>query len=76
MTDETDLDASAPKRRRALKADDVSSVANPKGKNLQSHGQNSVVYVPVILKLGSPLFGVGCNELHTGSLRSSLPAMR
>lgn len=52
MADESDLDATAPKRRRATKADAVSlDVAKPKGKSLQSHGKNSKVYVPVILKL-------------------------
>lgn len=50
--DETDLDATAPKRRRASKADAVTpAVAKPLGKSLQSHGRNSKVYVPVILKL-------------------------
>lgn len=50
MVDESDLDASAPKRRRATKADAVTpAVAKPK--SLQSHGRNSKVYVPVILKL-------------------------
>jgi hypothetical protein len=50
MANEMDLDASAPKRRRATKADAVSA-AKSKGKSLQSHGRNSKVYVPVILKL-------------------------
>lgn len=49
MSDEEDLDASAPARRKATKKDAV--VAKPKPKSRQSHGQNSVVYVPVILKL-------------------------
>jgi hypothetical protein len=51
MNDETDLDKTAPKRRRATKADDVTAVAKPRSKSLQTHGQNSIVYVPVILKL-------------------------
>ncbi|WP_147283630.1 hypothetical protein [Bosea caraganae] len=52
MSDESDLDATAPKRRRATKADAVTpAVATPKGKSRQSHGRNSKVYVPVILKL-------------------------
>jgi hypothetical protein len=50
-TDETDLDATAPKRRRATKADSVVSGAASTAKSLQSHGRNSKVYVPVILKL-------------------------
>ena len=49
MSDEDDLDASAPKRRKATKKDRV--VATPKSRNLQSPGTSSVVYVPVILKL-------------------------
>jgi hypothetical protein len=49
--EEDDLDATAPKRRRATKKDAVSAVAPAKSKSLQSHGRNSVVYVPVILKL-------------------------
>jgi hypothetical protein len=48
MSDETDLDATAPKRFRATKRD---AVSGPKTKSLQSHGRNSRVYVPVILKL-------------------------
>lgn len=52
MSDEDDLDVTAPKRWKATKADAVTpSAATPKGKNLQSHGRNSKVYVPVILKL-------------------------
>ena len=51
MTDEDDLDSTAPKRRRANRKDAVTAVAPPKAKSLQSHGRNSVVYVPVILKL-------------------------
>ena len=50
MSSEDDLDATAPKRRRASKKD-VVSTESPKAKSLQSHGRNSVVYVPVILKL-------------------------
>ncbi|ODP38902.1 MULTISPECIES: hypothetical protein [Sphingomonas] len=49
MSDELDLDDSAPRRRRASKADAV--VASPRAKSLQGHGRNSKVYVPVILKL-------------------------
>ena len=50
MGDEDDLDASEPKRGRVTKRDSVTLV-KPKAKDLQSHGRNSVVYVPVILKL-------------------------
>lgn len=49
MGDELDLDESAPRRRRASKADVVGET--PRAKSLQSHGRNSKVYVPVILKL-------------------------
>jgi hypothetical protein len=48
---EDDLDATAPKRRRATKKDSVAAAVPLKVKSLQSHGRNSVVYVPVILKL-------------------------
>jgi hypothetical protein len=52
MSDELDLDATSRKRRRAAKSDTVTlSAVPPKHKNLQSHGRNSKVYVPVILKL-------------------------
>ena len=52
MSDEDDLDATAPTRQKATKADAVTlAAATPKGKSLQSHGRNSKVYVPVILKL-------------------------
>lgn len=44
MSEEEDLDRTAPKRRRAAKADVPST---PRAKALQSHGRNSVVYVPV-----------------------------
>ncbi len=52
MSDEDDLDATAPQRRRATNADAVSLAdVKPTAKSLQSHGRNSKVYVPVILKL-------------------------
>lgn len=51
MSTEDDLDNSAPKRKRATKKDAVTAGALPKAKSLQSHGRNSIVYVPVILKL-------------------------
>ena len=47
MNDEQDLDATAPEREKASKADAVTATA----RSLQSHGRNSKVYVPVILKL-------------------------
>ena len=45
MADDDSLDSDAADRRRATKADVVGR------KSLQSHGRNSKVYVPVILKL-------------------------
>lgn len=52
MSDEIDLDATAPKRSRASKADAVTPVdKSPKVRSLQSHGRNSKVYVPIILKV-------------------------
>lgn len=51
MSTEHDLDATGPNRRRATKQDRATEASAPKAKALQSHGRNSVVYVPVILKL-------------------------
>ncbi|MBZ9883493.1 hypothetical protein LB535_14125 [Mesorhizobium sp. CA10] len=52
MSNGEDLDTTEPKRRRATKADAVTpAMAKPKGKSRQTHGRNSKVYVPVILKL-------------------------
>lgn len=49
MSDD-DLDASAPKRKRAAKADKVTEAVSRR-RSSQTPGTNSVVYVPVILKL-------------------------
>lgn len=55
------------KRRRASKADKVTSaVAGPaaqKAKNLQSHGKNSKVYVPVILKIFKARYRPGASSV-------------
>lgn len=78
MSDESDLDASAPKRRRAAKVDDVSSAAKAKGKTLQSHGRNSVVYVPVILKLFQDRWRPGASTVvfSLDDVRTAVEAVR
>jgi hypothetical protein len=78
MSDESDIDASAPKRRRAAKVDDVSSTAKPKRKSLQSHGQNSIVYVPVILKLFQDRWRPGASTIvfSLDDVRTAVEAVR
>lgn len=79
MTDETDLDATAPKRRRATKVDSVTpAVAKPKSKSLQSHGRNSKVYVPVILKLFRDRWRPGASVVtfSLDDVRTAVEAMR
>ncbi|HEY1932403.1 MAG TPA: hypothetical protein VGG99_10355 [Acetobacteraceae bacterium] len=78
MSDESDPDASAPKRRRAVKADDVSSVGKPKGRSRQSHGQNSVVYVPAILKLFRDRWRPGASTVvfSLDDVRTAVEAVR
>lgn len=78
MTDETDLDVSAPKRRRATKADSVAGVAKPRGKSLQTHGQNSIVYVPVILKLFQDRWRPGASTVvfSLDDVRTAVEAVR
>lgn len=81
MADETDLDATAPKRRRATKADKVTStVAKRKGegKSLQSHGRNSKVYVPVILKLFQDRWRPGASTVvfSLDDVRTAVEAVR
>jgi hypothetical protein len=62
MTAEDDLDATAPQRKRATKADKpTKAVANVK--SLQSHGRNSIVYVPVILKLFRDRYRPGASNV-------------
>jgi hypothetical protein len=77
--DEPDLDATAPKRRRATKKDAVAlAVVKPKGKSLQTHGQNSVVYVPVILKLFRDRFRPGTPTVvfSLDDVRTAVEAVR
>ncbi|MCQ1833678.1 hypothetical protein [Neorhizobium galegae] len=79
MTDESDLDATAPKRRRATKADAVTPIAEaPKGRSLQSHGKNSKVYVPVILKLFQDRWRPGASTVvfSLDDVRTAVEAVR
>ena len=76
MSDENDLDATGPKRRRAAKKDSVA--APPKAKSLQSHGRNSVVYVPVILKLFMDRWRPGASTVvfSLDDVRTAVEAVR
>ena len=79
MPDEEDLDVSAPKRRRATKTDAVSPAATePKAKSLQSHGRNSKVYVPVILKLFQDRWRPGASTIvfSLDDVRTAVEAVR
>lgn len=78
MADESDLDASAPKRRRAAKADDVTSATKAKAKRLQSHGRNSKVYVPAILKLFRDRWRPGASTIvfSLDDVRTAVEAVR
>ena len=73
---ENDLDASAPKRRRAAKKDAVSTGSAKR--SLQSHGQNSVVYVPVILKLFNDRYRPGASSVvfSLDDVRNAVDAVR
>ena len=78
MTDKLDLDSTAPKRRKAIKADAVAPVAEPKSKSLQSHGKNSKVYVPVILKLFQDRWRPGASTVvfSLDDVRTAVEAVR
>lgn len=78
MDDDSDLDATAPKRRRAAKADAVTKIAKPAGKSLQSHGQSSIVYVPVILKLFRDRWRPGASTVvfSLDDVRTAVEAVR
>ena len=79
MANEADLDASAPKRRRATKADAVTAdAARPRAKSLQSHGRNSKVYVPVILKLFRDRWRPGASTIvfSLDDVRTAVEAVR
>jgi len=75
MVDETDLDATAAKRRKALKKDAVSV---PRVKSLQSHGRNSKTYVPVILKLFQDRYrpGAATVTFSLDDVRNAVDALR
>lgn len=77
MSDEDDLDLSAPKRKRAAKRDAI-KVTPRKGKNLQSHGRNSIVYVPVILKLFQDRWRPGASTVifSLDDVRTAVDAVR
>lgn len=77
MSDEDDLDASAPKRRRASKKDQA-AVAEPKSRRLQTPGTSSVVYVPVILKLFRDRWRPGASTVvfSLDDVRTAVEAVR
>jgi hypothetical protein len=74
MSDD-DLDITAPKRQRARKED---AVTVAKAKSLQSHGRNSVVYVPVILKLFRDRWRPGASTVvfSLDDVRTAVEAVR
>lgn len=76
MDDEIDLDASAPKRKRAAKKDKVAASSGKK--SLQSHGRNSKVYVPVILKLFQDRWRPGASTVvfSLDDVRTAVEAIR
>lgn len=77
MSSEDDLDATAPKRRRATKADQPTS-AIAKVRSLQSPGTNSIVYVPVILKLFRDRWRPGASTVvfSLDDVRTAVEAVR
>jgi len=77
MSDEEDLDATAPKRRRATKKDQPTAEV-AKTRNLQSPGTSSVVYVPVILKLFRDRWRPGASTVvfSLDDVRTAVEAVR
>lgn len=77
MSDEDDLDITAPKRRRAAKQDAV-TLLPAKTRSLQSHGRNSIVYVPVILKLFQDRWRPGASTVvfSLDDVRTAVEAVR
>ena len=75
MSDD-DLDASAPKRRRAVKADRVTGAV--RGRTSQTPGTNSIVYVPVILKLFRDRWRPGASTVlfSLDDVRNAVEAVR
>jgi hypothetical protein len=77
MSNEDDLDATAPKRRRATKKDKPTP-AIAKTHNLQSPGTSSIVYVPVILKLFRDRWRPGASTVvfSLDDVRTAVEAVR
>lgn len=77
MSNEDDLDATAPKRRRATKQDQPTP-AITKVRNLQTPGTNSIVYVPVILKLFRDRWRPGASTVvfSLDDVRTAVEAVR
>lgn len=77
MSDEDDLDATAPKRRLATKKDQPTAEV-AKTRNLQSPGTSSVVYVPVILKLFRDRWRPGASTVvfSLDDVRTAVEAVR
>ena len=77
MSNEDDLDATAPKRRRATKQDQPTP-AITKTRSLQSPGTSSIVYVPVILKLFRDRWRPGASTVvfSLDDVRTAVEAVR
>lgn len=77
MNGEDDRDVRAPKRKPTAQEDAVSAT-QVKGKRLQSHGRNSVVYVPVILKLFRDRWRPGASTVvfSLDDVRTAVEAVR
>ncbi|HWF02015.1 MAG TPA: hypothetical protein VG248_19615 [Caulobacteraceae bacterium] len=77
MSDDDDLDATAPQRRRATKRDAISP-AEPTSRRLQTPGTNSIVYVPVILKLFRDRWRPGASTVvfSLDDVRTAVEAVR
>jgi hypothetical protein len=76
MSDDDTLDATAPKRRRAVKADQPAAVG--KVRRLQTLGTSSIVYVPVILKLFRDRWRPGASTVvfSLDDVRTAVEAVR
>lgn len=79
MTDESNLGEVADKLGQLIVADAITPVVvNPRAKNLQSHGRNSKVYVPVILKLFQDRWRPGASTVmfSLDDVRTAVEAVR
>jgi len=76
MSDD-DLDASAPKRKRATTADALTPKP-ARTRNAQSSGANSIVYVPVILRLFRERYRPGASSVifSLDDVRNAVDAVR